>query len=514
MRMLLINPPHPSIGSRIPHEHLPPLGLLSIGGPLIDAGHDVELVDAEFGPMSTDAIVRHALNVAPDAILLGHSGSTSAHPVIAELTLSLKAALPRATIIYGGVYPTFSWERILAEEPQINIIVRGEAEQTVVRLAEALQQGTPLEDVPGLAFCRGGTPTATPDPPHLVDLDSARVGWELIDHTRYTYWGKRRAVVVQFSRGCPHRCSYCGQRGFWKRWRHRDPVAFAAEIAHLYRSQGVEVFNLADENPTASKSAWRAFLEALIAENVPVILVGSTRADDIVRDADILHLYKEAGVDRLLLGIENYDEGTLEKINKGGTVAMDRQAIHLLRQHKILSMATYVVGFEEERDTDYLHGLRKLLSYDPDQIQLLYISPHHWTPFAGDEAGRKVLHTDLRKWDYKHQVLATRHVPPWRVLLWVKLIEVTLQARPKAIGRLIAYPDKRIRAAMRWYYNIGRKVWPYELCGFILHDKRLRNGPTLAEFQAGATVQHDALRTPRELTSLWAPAASTCQQAS
>ena len=34
-----------------------------------------------------------------------------------------------------------------------------------------------------------------------------------------------------------------------------------------------------------------------------------------------------------------------------------------------------------------------------------------------------MIQTDTRLWDYKHQVLATRHVPPWRVLLWVKFIE-------------------------------------------------------------------------------------------
>ena len=46
----------------------------------------------------------------------------------------------------------------------------------------------------------------------------------------------------------------------------------------------------------------------MIAENVPVLIVGSTRADDIVRDADILHLYRKAGVIRWLLGMENTDE--------------------------------------------------------------------------------------------------------------------------------------------------------------------------------------------------------------
>ena len=55
MKIVLINPPHTAIGSRVPDDHLPPLGLLAIGGPLIDAGHEVRLVDAEFGPMPLDS---------------------------------------------------------------------------------------------------------------------------------------------------------------------------------------------------------------------------------------------------------------------------------------------------------------------------------------------------------------------------------------------------------------------------------------------------------------------------
>jgi len=77
MRILLINVPHPSIGSRIPDDHLPPLGLLAIGGPLIDDGHEVRLLDGEFGPVSTADIVAQAARLRPDAVLFGHSGSTS-----------------------------------------------------------------------------------------------------------------------------------------------------------------------------------------------------------------------------------------------------------------------------------------------------------------------------------------------------------------------------------------------------------------------------------------------------
>jgi anaerobic magnesium-protoporphyrin IX monomethyl ester cyclase len=348
MKIILLNPPHLSIGSRIPREHLPPLGLLSIGGPLIDAGHEVRLIDAELGPMPVAMIVEQSKALTPDAILIGHSGSTSAHPIIVEITRAIRAALPTAWIIYGGVFPTYHWREILADEPQIDVIVRGEGEETTLRVIHALETNSSLYTVNGIAYRKQGIPFVTPPAPIICDLDAYRVGWELIDFRCYSYWGDRRAVVAQFSRGCPHSCSYCGQRGFWRHWRHRNPQKFAAELAWLHRVHGVEVINFADENPTASRDDWCAFLKALIAENVPLTLVGSTRADDIVRDADILHLYKKAGVARFLLGIETYDEESLHKIRKGGSMVKDREAIQLLRKNNILSMATYVVGFEKK----------------------------------------------------------------------------------------------------------------------------------------------------------------------
>jgi anaerobic magnesium-protoporphyrin IX monomethyl ester cyclase len=498
MNLLLLNPPHPSIGSRIPVEHLPPLGLLAIGGPLTDAGHRIALLDADLGSMTTAEIVSAVRRRAPQAVLVGHSGSTSGHPSVVEVTRAIRAACPQAWIIYGGVFPTYHWREIMAEEPQIDVIVRGEGEVTVVRVIHALETGVPLSDIRGIAFRRGvsrtlgratlrepgqaGRVQATPPAPIIMDLDACRIAWELIDPVRYSYWGDRRAVVVQFSRGCPHRCNYCGQRGFWTRWRHRDPVKFARELAWLNREHGVEVVNLADENPTALRPAWQAFLQALVAENVPLILVGSTRADDIVRDADLLHLYKRAGVARFLLGMESTDEGILRNIRKDSRLETDREAIRLLRQHGILSMVAYVAGFEEETDGDYWRALRQIISYDPDQIQALYVTPHRWTPYFRTAANRRVIQTDLGCWDYKHQVLATEKVPPWRMILWMKLMEAVVQLRPRSLGRVLAHPDRGLREAMRWYYRIGRQVWPYELRRFLFRERRTRNGPTLSAF--------------------------------
>jgi anaerobic magnesium-protoporphyrin IX monomethyl ester cyclase len=325
MRILILNPPHPSIGSRIPREQLPPLGLLSIGGPLIDAGHDVTLLDGELGPLAHDEVVRR--------------------------------------------------------------------------------------------------------------------------------------VVAQW----------------------------------LHRAHGVTLFNLADENPTVNPTVWRELCEALIAENLPgITIIGSTRADDIVRDAEWLHLYRKAGIERFLLGIENTDEATLQLVRKGGATKTDRQAIRVMRKHGILSLATWVADFEDVTDRDFWRSLRQLLSYDPDQITALFVTPHRWTGYYRLASHRRVIQLDQRRWDYKHQVLASRHVPPWRVILWVKLIEVLVQARPKAIWRSFFNRDRAARHGMRWYTRMGRRVWFHEWRNFFFRDRRVKDGPTLGEFW-GAPQDHEEI---------------------
>lgn len=491
MRIVLLNPPHRSIGSRVPGELLPPYGLLCVGGPLIDAGHEVRLLNADIAPMTLPAIVDNLRADPPDAVLIGHSGSTSVHPVVMELAGMIRAALPGVRIVYGGVFPTYHWEDILRDVPAVDVIVRGEGEVTAPALMAALDHDTPLDDVRGIAFRREGVPVATAPAPMLADLDSARVGWELIDFAAHSYWGGKRAVVMQFSRGCPHLCTYCGQRGFWTQWRHRDPVLFAREIARLVRDHGVELVNLADENPTSSRKAWLAFLRALIAEDVKVLIVGSTRADDIVRDADILPLYRQAGCIRFLMGLEGTDEATLATVKKGGTRAKDRQAIDLLRANGMIGLCTFAVGFEEETDADYWRLMRHLLAYDPDQVMSVYATPHRWTPFHGQSAHRRVIRTDLRLWDYKHQVLETPKVAAWRVFLWVKLIEAVLQLRPRALWRIWRQPDPDLRHAMRWYTAMGRGVWLHEWRDALRF--RTRRGPTVAAFWGAAQLPENAM---------------------
>jgi len=124
--------------------------------------------------------------------------------------------------------------------------------------------------------------------------------------------------------------------------------------------------------------------------------------------------------------------------------------------------------------------------------------------------------SDLSRWDYKHQVLQSTHVPNWRVLLWVKLIETVCQLRPKSLLRLFGHPDPLFRAGMRWYSNIGRRVWCYEIWQWLFYDRRVCHGPTVGEFlKDGWRGEHTSLPSTKPVLSarpeaapFWPPSAS------
>jgi anaerobic magnesium-protoporphyrin IX monomethyl ester cyclase len=492
MRVLLVNPPYHAITTRYGVGAQVPLGLLLAASALVREGHEVRLLDGEARSLSIEEIAETAAAFSPALIMTGHAGSTAAHPIILKMARALKARLPSALIVYGGVFPTYHAGQILRDEPAVSIVVRGEGERTAARLAASIVRGTSFETVPGIAFRDGATVKLTPPAEMIDDLDDYPAAWQLIeDWDLYRCWGLGRAAIVQFSRGCPHLCTYCGQRGFWTKWRWRDPGKVAAEIAWLHRGKGVNFVDLADENPTSSKRLWKSLLEAIIAQQVPVKLFATIRATDIVRDADILHLYKKAGIDCVLMGIETTNPETLQLIRKGSTARDDLEAIRLLRRHGILSMAGHIVGFEEERFRDYWNAARQLLYYDPDLLNAMYVTPHRWTPFYGENQSRAVIEGDQAKWDYRHQVLGTRHLRPWQIFLMVKATELAVHIRPRTLLRLLFYKDRSQRRAYRWCFRNAGLVWLAEIVEFFFRSSRLKEERPLEE-HAGAQLSFEA----------------------
>lgn len=103
-------------------------------------------------------------------------------------------------------------------------------------------------------------------------------------------------------------------------------------------------------------------------------------------------------------------------------------------------------------------------------------------------------------------MLKVGRVPAWRVFLWFKLIEVAMQMRPKALGRLLFHRDADVRHAMRWYTRIGRRVWFHEVVEFLFDTRLLKSGPTLKEFLGASLAQMEyALDKRKDIAEVRGP---------
>lgn len=476
MRILFINPPYLTTTSTIGVGHQIPLGLLMVGGPLVDAGHEVRLLDAECRHLRLNTVVREATDFAPDLILTGHTGSTPAHPICMAMLERLKAALPTATTVYGGVYPTFHADEILRAVPAVDVIVRGEGEATTLDLVGALSATPPrpLEAVEGISFSRDREIVSTPDREPIRDLDSYRIGWELVpDWGRYKCFGVGRSAIVQLSRGCPHSCRYCGQHDFWRTWRHRDPVALVDQIERLHREHDVRFFPIADENAACNRPVWRRFLEELAARALPVYLNVSLRSSDIVRDADILPLYRRAGILYVAPGVESVRDEILQEVGRT-TVAEDaRLACQLLRENGIFSVLFYQVDLDGHLTWRELrHALHELRRYDADWVNVMYLTPHEWTPIAADLADRPSVEPNQLFWDYRHPVLAQEHLRPWQLFFAVKALELLLHVTPSKARHILRTPGWFGKRQMLWCLTHTTMVWLREIYDYAVQRRR------------------------------------------
>ncbi len=473
MKILLINPPYVTLSSRLGTGHQIPLGLLMVGGPLLDAGHKVRLLDAERRHLSVRAIVNDVKRFAPQIVMAGHAGSTSAHPACVKMFTAIKRACPDVITVYGGVYPSFHAEQTLENENAVDFIVRGEGEAVTLKLIEAIESGIFFHRVQGIAYRIGNQVMVTPPLPPIRNLDTFRIGWELIENwDDYQCFGLGRSAIIQFSRGCPHNCTYCGQRDFWVEWRHRDPIKVVDEIEWLYRTHDVRFLSLADENPASRKSTWRDFLKEMAARQIPVHFFVSIRATDIVRDSDIMHLYKQAGIQYILLGIESTEPEVLKAIKKGSTTRLDLEACRLLKQHGIFSIVAHVVGLKEETWKTFLTAIRQLIYYDGDFVNVTHVTPHSWTAFGRQVNGRSVVQPDLSKWDYRHQILAQPHLSPWKMFIAVKWLELCFHARPGRLWHIYKTKDNFLRRQRMWSFIHTGLVWFIEILLWMLRSSK------------------------------------------
>jgi anaerobic magnesium-protoporphyrin IX monomethyl ester cyclase len=352
----------------------------------------------------------------PD-IVASSSLATCNTYVVARTLATAKKVNPKILTVAGGQHFTATAKDSLEAYPEIDVIVRGEGEQTFVELVKNASKKSTCTGINGISFRHKGQIVHNPPRPLIEDLESLPFpGYHLVkDIVRKYHFaamaGRRDLPyqLVEGSRGCSHECSFCTQWRHWQgRWRVKSAKRIADEMEFCYQRFGCRFLWLTDDNLGAGSRA-EELADEIIARNMPDLRwFVQARCDDIVRNKDALPKLRRSGLRWVLLGVENSEPSTLEDFKKGISPEDAKKAVKLLKKHDIFGHAMFIIGNRKDSHESIARMRRFLNELDPDFAIFAIL-----TPFPGseiyEEAKRNgwIQDTNWANYDMVHAIMPT-----------------------------------------------------------------------------------------------------------
>jgi radical SAM superfamily enzyme YgiQ (UPF0313 family) len=344
-------------GEQIERERHVPLGCLYLTAALERAGFTVDFRDYQlndFGdPFDVEAFLSFVADPAP---VIGLSCMANLLPFTLLAAKALKERYPDRKIVLGGVGTKSVEDKVLNRFPWIDVIARGEGEQTGPELMRALDGGD-LAVVQGISYRKDGSIAHNPDRPRIRDLDAIDFpAFKKIDLARYQGYG------MMTSRGCPYPCTFCSVVPVWNYQSFsRSPENIVAEMALLHREAGVNLFLFQDEFFVSGKKPVLAFCRALERSGLDVEWKAFGRVN--LTDEEMMRAMADAGCLELRFGIESGSDRVLKQIKKGFTAAESLALIPKAVGIFPRVDAFYVWGFPFETLDDFNQSLFQMVSF-------------------------------------------------------------------------------------------------------------------------------------------------------
>jgi anaerobic magnesium-protoporphyrin IX monomethyl ester cyclase len=391
MRVLVTNPPWPGEGYgarsdvRWPHKRKDkyleyPIYLAYIVAVLEEAGVEVCFVDAVMEEMSIPDFGQAVAEIRPELVVIECSTPSIHHDL--ESARAAKEGGENTFVALTGSHPTFFHEQILAENPFVDAVCRGEAEITIRELALSLAGGESLSGVMGLSYRDGEGVRVNPPRPHVEDLDELPFpARHIVRHEGYRaaiYSGDSPTAMVS-SRGCPYHCVYClwPDTLYGHKFRARSAVNVVDEMEHVVRDYGVDEIYFDDDCLTISKKRVLEMCKLLLERGVDVDWIVQARVDTV--DREMLAAMKEAGCHYMLFGVESGSPKMLEIMKKRITLDSARQAFKDCRDLGIKTQAFFLFGVPGETQETIEETIEFAKEIGADSTQFAIVIPHPGT---------------------------------------------------------------------------------------------------------------------------------------
>jgi len=358
-----------------------PVGTLSVAAVLQRAGHIVKFINGAF--LTHEQVLADIEQFRPHFI--GIYSTTFGWNKAKKTAADLKKRVGNACFIcVGGPYPAAVQERCMVDAgADIDAVVTGEGEYTVLEIVDRLQTGRSLEGVLGAVYREGNRIIVNPPRPLISDLDSlpppAR---ELLeDANRYipppgTYRKKPVAVMIT-SRGCNRHCIYCFQLDKERKHgiRYRSIKNVMQEI-ELCVQQGYKEIKFLDDTFAADYDRAMQIALEIRRRRLSITWFASACVNQV--DRPLLQAFKDAGCWAVLFGAESGVQKNLNTIRKGITLEQIQKAVRTAQDVGLNVSTPFLFGIPGETFEEGLRTIDFAVRLNPDMANF-----HAITPFPG-----------------------------------------------------------------------------------------------------------------------------------
>ncbi len=308
-----------------------PMGLYYMGALLQENGYAVQLLNLYEPGRPADRIDAYLRKIQPD--LLGFSIVHANRWGGIEMAERAKTIAPEVITVFGGVGAAFLWEYLLSRFPQIDYVITGEGEYSLLELVCCLAANEPsrIAGIPGLARREDGRPLLAAPAVRIDDLDGLPNPARCFSYQH-----------LALSRGCPENCVFCGSPRFWERQvRFHSPEYFVEQMTLLY-ARGVAFFYVSDDNFIVEKERAIAVCRQIIKRKLPVTWAAISRVDRV--DEEILYWMRRAGCIQISYGVESGADTIRRRLNKRITREQIKRAFDLTIRYGIMARAYFIYG--------------------------------------------------------------------------------------------------------------------------------------------------------------------------